>query len=169
MCHWQLLARCNTNLPFNKINTGDDFSNWMLNLKASVHFKEEEVSVLENEFNSSCVVVANSLCCFNSSCTHCFFNTCWKTRSWCFFNELLVTTLRRAVTCRNPHNVSVLVTDKLYFNVAWPCEVALDVNLVTTKEALRLALCRIHCCLYFVSRLNDLHAASATTECSFDC
>ena len=141
LSHRQFLTRCNTDLPFNKINTSDDFGDWMLDLKASVHFKEEEVSVLENEFHGSCVVITNSLCCLNSSCTHCFFNACRKTRSRCFFNEFLVTTLRRAVTCRNPHNVAVLVTDKLYFNVARPCEVALDVNLIATKEALCLALC----------------------------
>ena len=141
LCHRQFLAGCNTDLPFNKIDTGDDFGYGVLNLKASVHFKEEEVSVLENELHGSGVVIANSLCSFNSSCTHCFFNTCWKTRSWCFFNELLVTTLRRAVTCRDPHNVAVLVSDKLNFNVAWPCEVTLDINFIATKEALCFALC----------------------------
>ena len=141
LCHRKFLARSNTNLPFNKVDTCDDFGDWVFHLQASVHLKEEELAILEDELNSSGVVVTNGLCCLYSSFTHCFFDTVWQTRCWCFFNQFLVTTLSRAVTSRDPHNVAVLVAYKLYFNVTWPREVTLNINFIATKETLCFALC----------------------------
>ena len=141
LCHWQFLTRRNANLPFNKINACDDFSNRMLDLQASVHFKKEEISVLENEFHGSCVVIANRFCGLNCCSTHGFFHASRQARCRCFFNQFLVAALCRAVTSRNPDNVSVLVANELYFNVAWPGEVALNVNLIASKETLCFALC----------------------------
>ena len=52
--------------------------------------------------------------------------------------------------------------------MAWPSEVALNVNFITTKECFGFALCGVHCFLHFVGRLHHLHAASAATEGSLD-
>ena len=168
LCHWQLLATGNTNLPFNQVDSRNHFSNGVLHLQARVHFQEEEVVILINEFNSSCVVVANCLRCFNGCFAHCFFHTIRESWCWCFFNQFLVTTLCRAVACRHPHHVAVLIANELHFDVARPGEVALNINFVATKECFRLALRRIHCFLHLVCRLHHFHAASTATECSLD-
>ena len=62
----------------------------------------------------------------------------------------------------------MLVAHELHFNVAWPSEIALNVNFIATKECFGFALCGVHCLLYFVGRLHNLHAASAATEGSLD-
>ena len=62
----------------------------------------------------------------------------------------------------------MLVTYKLHFNVAWPGEVALNVNFIATKECFGFALCGVHCLLHFGGRLHNLHAASAATEGSLN-
>ena len=141
----------------------------MFYLQAGVHFQEEEVVVLVDEFHGAGVVVANCFGCFHGGCTHCFFHAVGQARCWCFFNQFLVSTLRRAVAGRDPHHVAVLVTNKLYFNVSRPCEVALDINFVAAEECFRLALCRVHCFLHLVGRLHHFHSAATATECSLDC
>ena len=135
LSHRQFFARCNKYLPLDQVDTRDHFGDWVFNLQTSVHFEEEKIVVLVDELNGAGVVITNSFCCFDSSCAHCFFHAVWQTRCWGFFNQFLVTSLRRAVARRNPHNISMFVANELYFNVAWPCEVALNINFVATKES----------------------------------
>ena len=62
----------------------------------------------------------------------------------------------------------MLVADQLHFNVAWPGEVALNIDLIATKEVFCFALCGLHRLLHICFGLHDLHAASATTEGSLN-
>ena len=65
----EFLTSRNTQLPLNKIETRDHLSNWVLNLEPRVHLHEVErvISCVKNELYCACIVVANSLCCRNSS------------------------------------------------------------------------------------------------------
>ena len=139
--HRQLLAGGNANLPFHEIDAGDHFGDRVLHLQTGVHLQEEELAILINELDGSCVVVTDSLCCFDSGFTHCVFNAVGKCGRRSFFDQFLVTTLCRAVARGDPHHVAVLVSHQLHFNMARPGEVALDIDFVATKEVLGFTLC----------------------------
>ena len=140
----------------------------MLDLKAGVHFEEEKLSLLVDELDGSCVVVADSLCCLHCSLTHRFLNTIGQARSWRLFNEFLVATLRRAVTSGDPHHVALCVAHQLNLHVARPGEVTLNVDLVTTEEGFRFTLRTCHCVVDLICRFDHFHAATAATEGSLN-
>ena len=59
LAHWHQLARRQTNLQRNKIDTGDHLGNRMLNLNAAVDFDEVRLPVGANqEFECSKVAIA---------------------------------------------------------------------------------------------------------------
>src|SRR5258706_15804420 len=76
--------------------------------------------------------------------------------------------LRRAVPRADPHHVTLLIADDLHFHVARPSEVALEVDLVTAEERLRLALGAVHRLLDVGDIADHLHAATTPTERSLD-
>ena len=149
--HRQRFARRNPNLPLDEIDSGDLFGDRVLDLKAGIHFKEEELSLLVDELDGSCVVIADSLRCLHCGLTHRFLNTIGQARSWSLFNELLVATLRRAVTSGDPHHVALRIAHQLNLDMARPGEVTLDVDLVTTEEGFRFTLRTRHCVVDLVS------------------
>ena len=134
----------------------------MLDLKAGIHFKEEELSLLVDELDGSRVVVADSLRCLHCGLTHRFLNTIGQARSWSLFDEFLVATLRGAVTSGDPHHVALCVAHQLNLYVARPGEVTLDVDLVTTEEGFCFTLRTRHCIVDLIGRFDNLHAATAT-------
>ena len=63
ICDWESKATRYFELPFNKVKTGYQLSDWVLHLETGVHLHEVELIGLciENEFNGSCVVVSYCL------------------------------------------------------------------------------------------------------------
>ncbi|CAB4621967.1 unannotated protein [freshwater metagenome] len=63
----------------------------------------------------------------------------------------------------------MLIADQLHFNVSWPREVFLNVDLIATEECFCFTLCRVHCFLHFCCRMHHFHSAATATECRFNC
>ena len=83
-------------------------------------------------------------------------------------DQLLVAALRRAVACRHPDEIAVVVADDLHLDVAGPREIALDVHLVAAEERLSLALRAGHRFVDLAGAVDDLHASAAAAERRLD-
>ncbi len=166
--HRQLFAGRDTDLPLDEVDVGDHLADGMLDLESGVHLEEEEVTVLEDELDGAGAVVADRLGSLDRRFAHRLLDTFGQVRCRGFFDELLMATLRRTVTRRDPHAVAVLVADQLDLDMAGPREVALDVHLVAPEERLGLALGAGHCIIDLGLGLHDLHTATAATEGGLD-
>jgi hypothetical protein len=164
----QRFARSDSDLPLDEVDAGDHLGDGVLDLQAGVHLEEEEVAVLVDELDGPGVVVADGLGRLDRGVAHGRFDAIGQSGCRCFLDQLLVTPLGRAVPRRDPDHVALLVADDLHLDVARPGEVALDVHLVASEEALRLALGARHRVGDLLCRLDDLHSAPATAEGSLD-
>ncbi|CAB4334216.1 unannotated protein [freshwater metagenome] len=140
----------------------------MFNLKASVHLEEEELAVLEQEFDSAGVDVTAGLGDRYRGIAHCLTNFWGEVRCRALFNEFLMTTLGRTIALGDPDAVAMGVGDDLHFDVARPCEIALDVALVATKAFECFALGGVECLGRFVFAANNAHAATAAAVGRFN-
>ena len=164
----QRLARGDADLPLDEVKTADHLGDGVLDLKPGVHLEEEEVTVLVDELDGPGVVVADRLGGLDRGVAHRRLDAVGKSGCGRLLDQLLVASLRRAVTGRDPHDVAVLIADDLHLDMARPREVALDVHLVATEEALRLALRTRHRVGHLGGRLDDLHPAATTAEGGLD-
>ena len=137
-------------------------------LKAGVHLEEEEIAVLIDELDGAGVVVADGFCCLDRRFTHGVLDAVGHAVGRSLLDELLVSTLRRAVAGADPHDIAVLITDDLHLDVAGPGEVPLEVDLVAAEERLRLALGAVHRLLDLALAAHDLHAAATAAEGRLD-
>ena len=95
--HRKLLAVSDANLPLDEVDAGDHLGDRVLDLQSRVHLQEEELAVLVDELDGAGVVVADGTSRLNGGFTHCCLDACWERGCWCFFDELLVSSLGGAV------------------------------------------------------------------------
>ena len=166
--HRQRLARGHPDLPLDEVDAGDHLGHRVLDLQAGVHLEEEELAVLVDELDRAGVVVADRLGRLHGGGAHRVLDAVGQRGRRRLLDQLLVAPLRRAVAGRHPHDVALLVADDLHLDVAGPGEVALDVDLVTAEEVLRLALGAGHRLVDVGRRLDDLHPPPAAAEGGLD-
>ena len=137
-------SSCNLELPLNKIEASDHFSYWMLYLQSSVHFHEVILVVrrVENKLNCTRIIVTHSLCCFDCG----FSNAASEVRSdvrGCFLDNLLMSSLHRAVSLVEVNIVAKFVTEHLDFDMAWFFNVLFDEHVVITETLHAFSLCSV--------------------------
>ena len=106
----------------------------MLHLQPGVHFHEIEFVCLrvENELNSTSIIVTHCLRCFDS----CIANACSQlliNGRWRFLNDLLVPALHRAITLIQMHIVAMLVAKDLNLNMTRSLHVLLHKHVIISK------------------------------------
>jgi hypothetical protein len=113
----------------------------MFNLKTGIHFHEIELVIgsVKDEFYSTSIHISNSSGCFNGSFTDLSTNILGNLGRG-FFNDLLVTTLYRAITFIQVNIVAMTITENLELNVTRFLDIFFNDNMliVETLESLSL-------------------------------
>src|SRR5699024_5295977 len=102
----EFLASCDADLFLDQINTGDHFSDGVLDLNAGVHFNEEELAVFIQEFERTGTTVINFPACFDTAVTDALDQAAWNTRCRGFLDHFLVSALHRAITLAQPDRIA---------------------------------------------------------------
>lgn len=157
-------STCNEELPFYEIKASDLFRDWMLHLKSGVHFHEVMfVGVeVENEFNSTCIIISNGLCSINCRLTNLrsdWFGNVW----WGFFNNFLMSSLNWAVPFVQMNIVFHHITENLYFNMSWLCNVLFDQNSIIAEWFQRFSFAWFKSLKKLLFFSYDSHTFSSTS------
>lgn len=137
----------------------------MFNLKTCVHLHEEELIScrVKDKFNCSRVHISDCSCCLYCSFTYLRSNFLSKLRR-CFFNNLLMASLHRAVSLIKIDVVTMTITKNLKFNMSWLCDILFN-NDVLIIEALKcLSFCCIKLIVKFFFILNNTHSLATTSK-----
>ena len=110
----------------------------MLHLNSGVHFNEEELAVLVQEFERAGAPIADLLAGAGTSLAHtlaCLFR---NPRGWRFFHHFLVAPLHRTVSFAEMNRVAMVVGEHLEFHVPGLFEIAFHVDLFVAERRQRL-------------------------------
>lgn len=122
-------------LPLDKVQACDLLWDRMFNLESCVHLHEIMFIwvKIENELNSTCIIISNSLGSFNSWLTYLrsygFWNI-WRS----FFNYFLMPSLDGTISFVQMNIIFHHITKNLNFNMTWFCDVFFDQNSIITER-----------------------------------
>ena len=161
-----LLAAGNTELLTNQIQTGNLLGDRVLHLQTGVHLKEGDGAVgADQELTGAGTLVASLAQNRAGRLVQAFVLLIAQVGGGCLLNELLVTTLQRAVTGGNHHNVAMRIRQALGLNMAGRIQEALDEALTATERRGSLTnsgLVHLNNALAVARHLN---AAATATKC----
>lgn len=130
----QRISSSDEDLLLNKIDTGDLLGDGMFHLEAGVHFEEVEILVLvDQEFNGTSALVTASFSEGNSLGSHLVTGLRVEEGRGSLLDNLLVTSLHRALTLGHVNVVSMLITKDLILDVLGLLDVFLNENSAITE------------------------------------
>src|SRR5699024_10379982 len=90
-------------------------------------------------------------------------------KSWgrCFFDEFLVSSLYRAVTVTQIHNVAMRVSHDLHFNVPSVHEISFYVHVTVAEGCHCFSKCSLKLLFHLISIIYSAHSSSTTACCGF--
>ena len=115
---WQLLARGDAKLQFDKIKPGNGFCYRVLDLQAGVHFHEIKIAPADDKLHCSGIRVADRTRRLDGSLSHRRAHGRIHARRRRFLNHLLVPALQRAIALVQMHDIAVTIGHDLDFDVA---------------------------------------------------
>ena len=124
----QLVACRNAQHLFNDVDAGDHFGHRVLYLHTSVHLDEVETTIFVQELESTRTTVVDVNACLNAACQNFLASLLVDARCWRFFQNLLVTTLQRAIAVAQVDRVTLAVGNNLDFHVTWVGQVFFQVD-----------------------------------------
>lgn len=141
----------------------------MLNLESCVHLHKVELvsDGIKNEFDCSCVDIADSFGSLDSSLTDLLPDGRADLRR-SLFNNFLVTSLNRAVTLIQVYVVAMAITKHLQFNMARLFDVLFNDDMFVAKALKSLTLGCIELIEELLLMPNDAHALATTTKRCLD-
>src|SRR5436190_3323133 len=130
----QRLAGCDCKLRAHEIDVGDELRDRMLDLQARVHFEEVEVVVRrDDEFDGAGVAIVDACGCRDRGLRHPLAQLVAVARRGCFFDDLLMPALQRAVALEEMDDVAVRVAEDLELDVARLFDVALEQQAIVAE------------------------------------
>ncbi len=121
-----------------EIDAGRELGDRMLDLDARVHLDEEELVVLEQEFERSRAAVSDLAAGIGAALAYPRQRARRESRRRRFLDDLLMAALHRAVALEQPDRVLVLVGQHLDFDVPRVAEELLHVHRRIAEGRLRL-------------------------------
>src|SRR5690625_740224 len=115
----------------------------MLNLDTRVHFDEIKLATLVKKLESPGASVFEFAAGLYRTLADALDQLTRNTWGGCLFDNLLMTTLHRAVALAQPNRVAMFIGQYLYFNMTWVFEVLFHIALGITKR--HLGLCAGGC------------------------
>lgn len=166
---WQLFASCYSYLPLHQVKASYHFRDRMLNLKSCVHLHKVKLLIcsVKYEFDSSCVVVTDCLCCSYSSLAN-LESELRRDAAWRFFNNFLVASLNSAIAFIQIDVVTVFITKNLDFNVSWALDILLKDHVIILEAFHRLILCGLKHLHELFLFSHNTHAFATSTKRGLD-
>src|SRR5664280_1307201 len=164
-------ARGDEELLLDEVETGHHLRDGMLHLEPGVHLHEEELIGLarrDNELDGPDTAVANAPCSVDRGRTESLSRRIiqqWRRR---LFDDLLVTSLQRALSLAQMHDGAVLVAEHLHLNVSWSYDEALQKEIVVTERGKRLTTRTRERLTEIVRSLDTSHTLPATARGGLD-
>src|ERR1700683_5056491 len=134
----QGLARGEEEARLDKINTGDELRDRMLDLDAGVHFDKVELAILIEKLERASAAIAHRAARFHAPLTHQPALPCSDARCRRLLDDLLVAPLHRAVALAQVNNVAEVVGEHLKLDMSRPFEKLLHVHAVIAEGCARL-------------------------------
>ena len=132
---WRALSYAD--LERDKVQSGHELGNGVLDLEARIHLEKVEfASLIEQELNGPCAAVVNVACSGDCRRTHSL------TQFWCHYGarrllyDLLVPPLYRAVALTEMHGISVRISKDLDLDMAGSQDRALKNQFIRSKGVL---------------------------------
>ena len=130
----------------------------VLDLQTGVHFEKVEIAVrIDNELHSPRRVVAHRVRQRNRLLTHSIAHGFVHERRGRFFDDFLVATLQRALAFPQMHDVLVLVSQHLNFDVPWLVDVAFEKDARIAEGRLGLVCGSLETLLAFGVGASNAH------------
>src|SRR5271165_3979275 len=139
-----MLARRDTQLPFDEIEPGDRLGYGVFNLQPGVHLNEIKRpgrAPGDDELDRTSTDIADRARRRDRWLSHCPPPFLIETGGRRFFDHLLMTALNRAITIKNVDDISVPVGKDLDFDMARLFDVFLDHDPVVAKGTRSFPLC----------------------------
>ena len=137
----QRLTGGHANLRLDQIDAGDHFSHWMFDLNAGVDFDEVKIILLiDDELDGPSILIVG----FGHQARGRFANRgarlLRQQRRRAFFDQLLVSTLHRAIAFVEVADIAMLVGDDLHFHMSRLVDELLQVDTAIAKGGLSFGL-----------------------------
>ena len=136
---WQGFAGSDAQLPFHKVEAGDQLGDGMLDLEAGVHLQEEGVLALDDEFHGAGIGVADGAGGVLGRRVQLLTQRPRKVGRRCLLDHLLVAALQRAVAGVQVGDAPMAVAEDLYLHMARPLQVPLQQHSVVAEGGRGLA------------------------------
>lgn len=162
-------TRSNLDLGCDNINAGNLLGDGMLNLDSGVDF-DEVVSVLlvDQELSGTGIAVVDRLGELDSIGQDGITSLYWQVLGGSKLDDLLVTSLDRAVTLIQVDDVAVAITEQLDFDVLGLVQEALDKDGAVAEGRLGLGGGTLESVLQLLLLADNSHATATTTESGLD-
>ncbi|KAH3670930.1 hypothetical protein OGAPHI_000641 [Ogataea philodendri] len=155
--------------PLNQVESGHLLCDWMFNLETSVDFQEVELVsfLVVDEFHGTSTFIVDRGSKLLGSFSHLGSGGVWEVWSWCFFDNLLVSSLQRAIPFPKSNSLTVTITKHLDFNVTSILNKTFKENTRVTKVGLTLMLDGLENSLNVGSRIDFLQTNSSSSGSRF--
>ena len=168
LCERQLLACGHQQLRLDQVDAGDHLGDRVFDLDTRVHLDEVELVILVQELEGAGAAIAHGAAGIDAAFAHLLALLGRQARGRCFFDDLLVAALHRAVALTQVHHVAVVVADDLKLDVPRLLEKLFHVDGAVAKGGQRLLLGHgdgIEQCGF---GMHHAHAASTTAARGLD-
>mmetsp|Transcript_7802 Transcript_7802/g.13284 ORF Transcript_7802/g.13284 Transcript_7802/m.13284 type:complete len:211 (-) Transcript_7802:766-1398(-) len=160
---------CNTDLSLNNINSSNFFGNSVLDLNTRIDLnKVRPVLAIDQEFNSSCILVLGCACQLNRIIVKLGSQIIRQTPSGCHLNNLLMSPLNRAITFPEMDNITLTITDDLHLNMPWLLNKSLNKNTSISETSQCFTRGTLIKGNQIFAVANNTHTFSSTTHGSLD-
>ena len=135
----------------------------MLDLQACIHFNKIELVVLVKKLDCANTAIAHTNHRIGNDFTDFGTRRFIQDSRRCFFQNLLVATLQRAIALAQMHGMAVCVTGHLNFNMARLFEVFLNIYRIIAKRGLGFGARCGEGFGQIIFSAGDFHAATTAT------
>ena len=119
----QRFAGSHAQLPFHEIEARNRFGNWVLDLKAGVHFQKVYIKIgIGDKLDRSRIHIANGACCLDRVTRQLFTLSRGQNRARRLLNNFLPPSLYRAIALIKMHDVAPSVAENLHLDMTGPLD-----------------------------------------------
>jgi len=152
-----------------QVNARDHFGDGMFDLDAGVHFHEiKAAAAIQQKLDSARTLVIDAACRCHSCFAHASPQFGIESRTWCFLQQFLVTSLNRAVPFTQMNNIAMAISQHLHFHVTRAIDEFLHVQPWVAECGFGLSLGCLEQCVELISALDETHAPATATGCGLD-
>ena len=141
----------------------------MFNLKSGVHLHEIELFLefIIDELDCSCIIISNGFSCVRSSLSN-SHSLLMRKKRWSLLNDFLVSSLHRAISFKQMHIVTMLISKYLHLDMLWFLHKFFQNHSIVFKTISTLLFCRLQKLQKFFILKAKFHTFATSSHFSFD-